>query len=295
MQTLFCSSYFFHTLLIFPSYRKTKNLLFFSFFSQNYYICTSSKSRAKQCSETRTATKSLPVTELPTLYVLSIKLLKEIYRFYVKERNNPEWVSVATVSGQLKDVYLPDSTLVSMAGNSTLRYDVKKYGKERRVVEMTGKAFFQVKRNEARPFSVHTAMTEVTVLGTSFQVSEQPDMTEVDVVTGKVRFAAGKEPEPVILTAGMSASYSNEKKEIDILKEENLNNLSWKTKQLRFNDTPLEKVIRDLNEYYQVEIINKVDSPDSRLTATFNDLPLDEVLMVINQTLDIRLVPRKDK
>ena len=206
--------------------------------------------------------------------------------FYVKERNNPELVSVATVSGQLKDVYLPDSTLVSMAGNSTLRYDVKKYGKERRVVEMTGKAFFQVKRNEARPFSVHTAMTEVTVLGTSFQVSEQPDMTEVDVVTGKVRFAAGKEPEPVILTAGMSASYS---------KEENPNNLSWKTKQLRFNDTPLEKVIRDLNEYYQVEIINKVDSPDSRLTATFNDLPLDEVLMVINQTLDIRLVPRKDK
>ena len=213
----------------------------------------------------------------------------------MEERNNPEWVSVATVSGQLKDVYLPDSTLVSMAGNSTLRYDVKKYGKERRVVEMTGKAFFQVKRNEARPFSVHTAMTEVTVLGTSFQVSEQPDMTEVDVVTGKVRFAAGKEPEPVILTAGMSASYSNEKKEIDILKEENPNHLSWKTKQLRFNDTPLEKVIRDLNEYYQVEITNKVDSPDSRLTATFNDLPLDEVLLVINQTLDIRLVPRKDK
>lgn len=84
VQTLFCSSYFFHTLLIFPSYRKTKNLLFFSFFSQNYYICTSSKSRAKQCSETRTATKSLPVTELPTLYVLSIKLLKEIYRFFLK-------------------------------------------------------------------------------------------------------------------------------------------------------------------------------------------------------------------
>ena len=86
VQTLFCSSYFFHTLLIFPSYRKTKNLLFFSFFSQNYYICTSSKSRAKQCSETRTATKSLPVTELPTLYVLSIKLLKEIYRFFLKKR-----------------------------------------------------------------------------------------------------------------------------------------------------------------------------------------------------------------
>ena len=55
------------------------------------------------------------------------------------------------------------------------------------------------------------------------------------------------------------------------------------------------KVIEDLNDYYPVEITNKVDSPDSRLTATFNDLPLDEVLMVINQTLDIRLVSRADK
>lgn len=63
----------------------------------------------------------------------------------------------------------------------------------------------------------------------------------------------------------------------------------------QLDGTTLDKVIRDLNEYYQVEITNKVDSPDSRLTATFNDLPLDEVLMVINQTLDIRLVPRKDK
>jgi len=39
----------------------------FSFFGQNPYICISSKSKAKQCSETRTATKSLPATELSTL------------------------------------------------------------------------------------------------------------------------------------------------------------------------------------------------------------------------------------
>lgn len=214
---------------------------------------------------------------------------------YMTERNKPEWVSVVTVAGQLKDVYLPDSTLVSMAGSSTLRYDAKKYGKERRVVEMKGKAFFQVKRNEARPFSVQTAMTEVTVLGTSFQVNEQPGATEVNVVTGKVRFTAGEKPEPVILTAGMSASYSEAKEEIEILPEEKPNHLSWKTKQLRFSDTPLEKVIEDLEDFYHVKIINKVNSPDTRLTVTFNDLPLDQALKVINQTLDVRLVARTEK
>ena len=91
----------------------------------------------------------------------------------------------------MKDVYLPDSTLVALAGDSWIRYDAKRYDKERRAVEMNGKAFFQVTRNEARPFSVKTSQTEVTVLGTSFQIDEKPTVTEVNVVTGKVCFTAG--------------------------------------------------------------------------------------------------------
>ena len=79
------------------------------------------------------------------------------------------------------------------------------------------------------------------------------------------------------------------------MKEEDLNDLSWKTRQLRFNDTPLEKVISDLSEYYQVKIANKTAAPDAKLTATFNDLPMDEVLMVISQTLDIRLAVVSEK
>ena len=218
-------------------------------------------------------------------------LLVGIGTFYVVNLDKSEWVAITTMPGQQKDVYLPDSTLVSMAGNSTLRYDSKSYGKERRAVEMRGKSFFKVKRDASRPFSVYTAGTEVTVLGTSFQVNEQqPGTTEVNVYTGKVRFSAGeKKSEQVVLTAGMSASWSVEKKGMTIMKEENPNNLSWKTKQLRFNNTPLKQVISDLSDFYQVKITNNVESPDAKLTATFNDLPMDEVLMVINQTLDIRL------
>lgn len=212
---------------------------------------------------------------------------------YRMERDRPEWVSVMTVAGEVKEVYLPDSTQVTMAGGSSLKYDRKRYGKERRAVEMKGKAFFQVKRNEARPFSVHTSLTEVTVLGTSFQVKEKREITEVDVMTGKVRFSGRDVSEPVVLTAGMSASYSEEKKGIEIGTERDVNKLSWKTKLLRFQDTPLAEVIEDLNDCYQAEISCEAGSPDSRLTATFNDLPLDEVLLVIDQTLDVRLVPQK--
>lgn len=226
-----------------------------------------------------------------------ILLLIGFGTYFITDRNAPEWVAVATQPGQVMEVYLPDSTQVSLAGSSSIRYDKKTYGKERRVVEMKGKAFFQVTRNEARPFSVYTERTEVTVLGTSFQIDEHQGETDVHVMSGKVSFGiAGEKANKVILTAGMSASYSAENKEITVVEEEeDLNTLSWKTRQLRFNDTPLEKVISDLNEYYQVRIINKAENPNLKLTATFNDLSLEDVLLVINQTLDTRLAPDTGK
>ena len=58
--------------------------------------------------------------------------------YFMTDRNSPEWVAVTTEPGQIMEVYLPDSTLISMAGNSSIRYDKKAYGKERRVVEMKG-------------------------------------------------------------------------------------------------------------------------------------------------------------
>lgn len=144
-------------------------------------------------------------------------------------------------------------------------------------MEMNGKAFFQVTRNEARPFSVKTSQTEVTVLGTSFQIDEKPTVTEVNVVTGKVCFTAGEE------------------KEITVVTEEDVNKLAWRTGQLRFMETPLDKVIEDLSDYYQVKIANQTKNEGARLTATFNNLPLEDVLQVVNQTLDARLVSTSKK
>lgn len=240
--------------------------------------------------------RRLPFRRYLMAAAAAVLVLVGIGTLFVVEKNKPEWVVVSTAAGQLKDVYLPDSTLIALAGNSSVRYNAKAYGKERRAVEMSGKGFFKVTRNEARPFSVQTRQTEVTVLGTSFQIDENNTGTEVNVETGKVCFAAsGSKDDKVILTAGMSAKYSMEKKEIVLLTEEDTNYLSWKTGQLRFNDTPLDQVMADLEEYYQTGIINRAKDTDARLTATFNRLPLDDVLMVINQTLDIRLAAGAQK
>lgn len=212
---------------------------------------------------------------------------------YWMEKNASEWIAITTGTGEYKEVWLPDSTMVSLAGNTSIRYDIKQYGKERRAVEMSGKAFFQVTRDEARPFSVLTQQTIVEVLGTGFQLEEKDLAVILNVQTGKVRFSAIEDSQTAILTAGMSASYSGKGNLQVDEKETDVNFLSWKTRQLRFRNTPLDQVLRDISETYQVEIINhtKKDS-ELQLTSYFDNLPLSEIISVINQTLDIQLEVR---
>ncbi|MDR1161599.1 MAG: FecR domain-containing protein [Tannerellaceae bacterium] len=224
-------------------------------------------------------------------------LLASLGSFYYWKTHTPEWVEIATAAGQLKDVYLPDSTLISMSGGSWVRYNVRAFGKTRREVEMNGKAFYQVMRDESRPFSIRTAMAEVTVLGTGFQINQQEASIRVHVATGKVNFMAGEgdKKENIILTADMSAYYSMETKEIRVLTEEDANYLSWKTGLLQFKNTPLEKVMEDLTDHYRVGVKSRTMIRGERLTATFDHLPLEEVLLIINQTLDVRLAVDKSK
>ena len=218
-----------------------------------------------------------------------VLLLLGVGAFYLTERNQPDWVAVSTAEGQVKEMCLPDSTQVLLAGNSSFRYDRKRFGKQHREVEMTGKVFYEVRRNETSPFTVRTARTEVTVLGTRFQVNERTDETEVNVMSGKVRFAATDVRQALVLTAGMSAVYAESEKAIRQQDEEDWNVFAWKTKRLCFENTPLKKVIEDLSAYYQVKIVNCTELPDVRLTATLDNLSLEEALTIVNQTLDVCL------
>lgn len=213
-----------------------------------------------------------------------------ISTWYFMSEEKEEWLTVTTGTGQIKNVFLPDSSMVSMAENSIIKYDLIAFKKGSRDVEMKGKIFFQVKKKKDSPFSVSTESTVVTVLGTSFQVHEMNDRTELFVSTGKVSFSTKEGGDNLLLTAGMSAVYEERNNKITKSSEDNTNTISWKTKELHFNDTPLEDVIRDLSDCYNVQVVNRLSQSDKHLTASFNDLTLEDAILIINQTLDVHLV-----
>ena len=67
-------------------------------------------------------------------------------------------------------VILADGTTVHLNAGSKLTYPVRFAGK-RRVVALEGEAYFDVVKDETRPFIVQTHLGEVTVLGTAFNIN----------------------------------------------------------------------------------------------------------------------------
>jgi hypothetical protein len=100
------------------------------------------------------------------------------------------WMTVTSGANELKKVTLPDSSTIHLKSNSSIRYAAAFQTSAERSVQLEeGAAFFDVKKDAGRPFTVHAKGFRIRVLGTSFNISaykDQPDF-KVDVVSGKIR------------------------------------------------------------------------------------------------------------
>lgn len=103
-----------------------------------------------------------------------------------------------TEAGEERMVELPDGSKVYMAPLSTLRVQ---YDDNSRELNLLGDAFFEVEKGS--PFTVHTSVGEVAVLGTSFAVEARESLA-VACATGKVKVT--RKEDETILTPGLTVS-----------------------------------------------------------------------------------------
>jgi len=192
----------------------------------------------------------------------------------------------AAADGKQERVVLPDGTIVDINENSFLEFPQSFSESERRVT-LRGEAFFDVARDESKPFIIKTAYTDVKVLGTSFNVRaiEEEPFTEVVVKTGKVQFQGKAATDAILLTKDQKGTYNHNTKQIQKSVSEQLNEMAWQSKSLSFRGMPISKVIPTLEKYFKVEI--DVSSPKI-LDCTYNNLfpsaNLEEVLKIICET-----------
>ena len=181
---------------------------------------------------------------------------------------------------------LPDSSSVTLAPGSTL--SLQKH-KDKRLVQMTGKVYFNVRHDDRAPFRVDAGSGFVKVLGTRFQVDSR-DPISVSVVSGKVLFSAIRSgEEALILTKGQSAVLDPAASKPVEITPKHPNPAAWATGEFIYDNTPLPEVLSELSEYYDVTLVafdaGHSSGESRRLRGEFSTSSLQEILNLINSAL----------
>jgi transmembrane sensor len=177
-----------------------------------------------------------------------------------------------TAFGETRRILLPDQSTVVLNANSTLVIKRNWSDHVPREVWLEGEAFFQVQKRpgsgNAR-FTVHTTDLAVEVLGTSFNVKERAQGTQVVLNTGKVKLNLTQAPakEEILMVPGEAVEYTRQSKQV-VKREVNPEQLSaWKNNRIMLNNTPLREIAQIMEETYGVEVVFE----DSTLAATVID------------------------
>ena len=190
------------------------------------------------------------------------------------EKSNP--------NGRKTTFELPDGTMVNLNAASELKY-IDDVENSKRIVYLSGEAFFDVAKDKTKPFSVVTKGISTTALGTSFNVKAYNDdpLVKILLMTGKVgvEYLSAKSS-GLILNPGMGAEYDSDKGDL-ISKDFNFEKeLGWKQGIIILDNAGLSQVISEMERWYGVKIIiqNNQNSGQWNYSGRFQNESLDNVL-----------------
>jgi transmembrane sensor len=189
--------------------------------------------------------------------------------------------------GQFK-IELPDGTDVWLNSASSIRYPTAFQDHERQV-EITGEAYFEVARNEAKPFIVKATNTEVKVLGTRFNINSygNEQAVKTTLLDGKITVALrdGRQHETgesIVLRPGQQAVATSA---LTIGNDVNVEQvMAWKNGFFSFDKADLTTVLRQLERWYDIDVKYAGNIPERHFTGELSrDLTLSQVISVLSE------------
>lgn len=167
---------------------------------------------------------------------------------------------VTTPKGGQYQIALPDGSIVWLNAASSLRFPIAFAGSERNVL-LTGEAFFEVRHQKDRPFTVSVATKtgeerKVEVLGTEFNVNAYADEEFEDVMTtllkGSVKVITPsnqqviKPGEQAIVSIEGNVTINKNVKVMDIV--------SWKNGLISLKGADVRSFMREIERWYDVRV-----------------------------------------
>lgn len=153
--------------------------------------------------------------------------------------------------GKRSKVTLEDGTTIWLNSGSIFEFPTT-FSKSCREVYLTGEMYAEVKRDEAKPFIVHTNKFNIRVYGTKFNISAYGDNqipSACVLVEGSVGIQSQDTPEIKMKKNDMVICQNHQftKKQVDVSKY-----ISWKDGYLEFDNTSIIEVLEKIGRYYNL-------------------------------------------
>ncbi|MFX1706681.1 FecR family protein [Chitinophaga ginsengisegetis] len=166
--------------------------------------------------------------------------------------------TLSTPYGGQYQMTLQDGTKVWLNAGSSLRFPASFPGNERNVI-LTGEAYFEVAKDNARPFFVTVnagsgAPMTVRVLGTHFNINAYPDEQHniVTLLEGAVKVGCGQAN--ALLAPGKEAILNRTSGKINIKDGDTEGAVAWKNGYFLFENEKIESIMRQISRWYDVEV-----------------------------------------
>ena len=217
--------------------------------------------------------------------ILVISLLT-VSMFYLIENNQkevvlssePERIVKTVPFGQKNIIKFLDGSEVKLNAGSTMSF-ISGFEPEKRVVNLQGEAFFDVAKDENRPFFINSGNAQVKVTGTSFNVKafENENEIKIAVVSGSVEinFVNGKQAK---LEKNEMAIYNNQINSVSIQSYNYDQEIGWKDGMLIFDQDNLQQVLLKLQRWYGVEVSLKEKNVAGLYNGEFENASLEMVM-----------------
>lgn len=203
----------------------------------------------------------------------------------------PKWTTYSSGKA-MKEYKLSDGSIITLNKNSTVRINQNMSSK--REVELEGEAFFDVRRDEDRPFIINTADLEIVVLGTSFNVQSAPVVSTVSVASGRVSVVPHESEVSEILAKGEAVTFISESGKLT-KQVSDPNYLAWKTGKYIFKDVSIKVALEMLAKRKNIRIQFEEDfDQNCRITSEFDNQTWDEIVNEFKLIHSLEFVEKSD-
>lgn len=204
-----------------------------------------------------------------------------------------QYVTRETYPGQRLEFNLPDGSHIVLNAGSKLTYP-DKFRNGKRDITLQGEAFFNVVRDEEKPFIVHTGHVRTQVLGTSFNIHAYPDehTMRVSVLTGKVAVSLYKDSadtapqQQQLLTVNEQVYFDRVTGAFEKEYVSAAPNMAWTEGRLILRNASFQEIALTLERWYNVKIdLHAAEGKGCRFTANFREnTTLRDVLEMLHIT-----------